>query len=359
MPTTSRTVPAVLAGALLLGACGSQRPSQGDDAPQAHGARTPAGADALCPPAYAQYGSAPPTGQPSGGNRPSGTPSPLALPSPDGPADNGVRLTGLYSWGPESGCAAEYSVDFEVTNRQKETATYTVTIAFSTAGGGAVDNVVDTVESVAPGQTVKRSVAMSPLPAAAPDVSGAEVLKVRSVPADEASSESGPCPKSGVRVYADRGDAAMGLRVTGLHLVNCGTRPYQVDGYPELELLDEDHDTVDGVRILHGTDRISTGIKGTGSPRPVALQPGEAAEAVLAWRNTTQFGDPVNAPYVRVRAKPGARPVVVMPELDLGTTGRLGVGPWQKDETYRAPDSGTARPTPPYPSPVPPTFPSP
>lgn len=91
------------------------------------------------------------------------------------------------------------------------------------------------------------------------------------------------------------------------------------------------------MRILQGTDQISTGTGGTGRPQPVVLRPGEAARSTLAWRNTTEagVGDPVNAPYVRVRAKQGADPVTVMPELDLGTTGKLGVGPWKKDETYR------------------------
>lgn len=63
----------------------------------------------------------------------------------------------------------------------------------------------------------------------------------------------------------------------------------------------------------------------------MTLKPGERAYAVLVWRNTTEAGTPVNAPYVRVWAKPGARPVTVTPELDLGTTGKLGVGPWKKD----------------------------
>jgi hypothetical protein len=34
----------------------------------------------------------------------------------------------------------------------------------------------------------------------------------------------------------------------------------------------------------------------------------------------------------QLNAKPGAAPVTVVPELDLGTTGKLGVGAWQKDE---------------------------
>lgn len=41
-------------------------------------------------------------------------------------------------------------------------------------------------------------------------------------------------------------------------------------------------------------------------------------------------------------AKPGAAPVTVIPELDLGTTGKLGVGPWKKDET----NGPAVRPTP-------------
>ncbi|MET9829732.1 DUF4232 domain-containing protein [Streptomyces sp. NPDC006385] len=359
MTATPRTVPAVLAGVLLLAACGSERPSQEGDAGQTRGVDAPVKAEALCPSGFLQYGSPPPTGEPAAGGRPSGTPTPLPVPSLDGPGENGAKVTGLYSWGPDSGCSAEYSADLEVTNRHKEAATYTVTIGFLTGSGGAVDNVEAIVESVAPGRTVKRSVAMSQLPAQAPDVSGAEVLKVRSVPTDEASSASGPCPASGVHVYADQGDAALGLRVLGLHLVNCGTQPYRLNGYPELELLDEDHDSVDSVRILQGTDRIGMATGGEGSPRPVVLQPGEAARAGLAWRNTTGAGDAVNAPYARVRAKPGARPVMVVPEFDLGTTGRLGVGPWKKDETNPGAGTGTARPQPLSPSAVPPTLPSP
>ncbi|WP_406201938.1 DUF4232 domain-containing protein [Streptomyces sp. NBC_01017] len=336
MPTASRTVPAALAGVLLLAACGSQSASQGDGATRARGAGAPVSAASLCPSDFVQYGSPPPSVEPA--VTPSGTPTPLPLPSStDGPGEDGVKVTGLYAWGQDSGCDADFSAEFEVTNQGTQAATYTVTISFLSASGGAVDNVDQTVASVAPGRTVKAAVAMTKTAGHAPEVTGAEVLKVRSVPVGEASSASGACPASGVHVYADRGDAAMGLRVVGLHLVNCGTRTYELNGYPRLEVLDADHDIVDGVRILQGTDRISTGTGGTGRPQRVTLRPGEAAQSTLAWRNTTEagVGDPVNAPYVRVRAKQGADPVTVMPELDLGTTGKLGVGPWKKDETYR------------------------
>ncbi|MFF5491924.1 DUF4232 domain-containing protein [Streptomyces aquilus] len=243
-----------------------------------------------------------------------------------------MKITGLYARKEGNECAA-YSAAFELTNQGTSKATYTVTFGFVAASGGSVDNVERTVEAVAPGRTVKGTVVRAQPVGSAPEVTGVDVIKVRSVPTAEASSASGPCPASGVRVYADRGDAAMGLRVVGLHLVNCGTGTYELNGYPGLELLDEDHGKVDGVRILHGTDAISTGAGGDGSPRPLTLRPGEAARTTLAWRNTTQAGEAVNAPYVRVRPKPGAAPVTVTPELDLGTTGRLGVGPWERDES--------------------------
>jgi hypothetical protein len=326
MPTVSRTAPAVLAGALLLAACGSQSasPGGGDGDVRVR-------AEKLCPSDFSQYGGTP-SAEPS--VTASDTPTPLPLPSPGGAVEDAVKVTALYAWGPESGCASvDYSAEFEVTNQGTKAATYTVTIGFLSASGGAVDNVERTVEAVGPGETVKGTAVMAETVTTAPDVTGAEVIKVRGVPADEASSASGPCPKSGVRLYADQGDAAMGLRVVGLHLVNCGTEPYRVNGYPKLEIQDEDHDTVDGVRVLQGTDQISTGTGGSGSPQPVVLRPGEAAVAGLAWRNTTQAGEPVNAPYVRVWAKPGADPVTVVPELDLGTTGKIGVGPWKKEGT--------------------------
>ncbi|WP_329332371.1 DUF4232 domain-containing protein [Streptomyces sp. NBC_00663] len=335
MPIPQRTAPAVLAATLLLAACGTEGASPG-------GGDGPVRAEALCPSDEARYGS---QQTPAPSARPSGRPTELPLPSVGATAEDGVRITALYAWGPESGCAGvDYSADFELTNQQKETATYTLTLGFLAASGGAVDNGERTVEAVGPGRTVKGTVVMGQSVGNAPQVTGVQVTKVRSVPAAEASSTGGTCPKSGTHLYADQGDAAMGLRVVGLHVVNCGTRPYTLDGYPKLEIQDEDHDTVSGVRILQGTDQIGTGIEEDESPQQVVLRPGEAAVARLAWRNTTQAGEPVNAPYLRVWARPGADPVMVVPELDLGTTGKLGAGPWRKDETYRPPTPSTARP---------------
>ncbi|MFF9273530.1 DUF4232 domain-containing protein [Streptomyces griseosporeus] len=295
-----RTFPlAALAGAaLLLAACGTQTTS------------APGDGDRRCPSA-----------------------SPLP-PGAAGLSEGGVRITSFAGAAAAGGdCpASEAAATYEVTNDSGTPMTYTVALGFRSASGGAVDVVTQTVAGVRPGQTVRRTVRPSRLPSAAPVVTGAEISKVRSVPAAEAPAQGGPCPRSGVRVYADQGDAAMGLRVVGLHLENCGTRVYRLDGYPELHLLDEEHRPVTGVRVQRGGDGISSGTGADATPVPLALKPGEAARATLTWRNTTGFGDPVNAPYVRVHARPGADPVTVTPELDLGTTGRLGVGAWQRTD---------------------------
>ncbi|WP_189453633.1 DUF4232 domain-containing protein [Streptomyces abikoensis] len=243
--------------------------------------------------------------------------------TPSGTEKDGVRITGSIG---SSGQSA--SADFEVTNRDTEPFTYTITFEVLSDSGGVMANERQTVFSVGPGRTVKDTVRTN-------TPGRVRVGKVRRVPSAEAPDGTGACPPAGVRVTADEGDAAMGLRVVGLHLENCGTRPYTVEGYPLLGLLDEDRKPVSGIGILHGSGDIATMKAFDEPPRPVVLKPGETASAGLMWRNTTGAGDAVNVPYVRVEAKPGAQPMTVVPELDLGTTGKLGVGPWKKDTPQR------------------------
>ncbi len=90
---------------------------------------------------------------------------------------------------------------------------------------------------------------------------------------------------------------------------------------------------MDGIEILRGTEGIPMAGGDDGPPSPVTLRPGESAVSGLAWRNTTEFGEAVNVPYVRLRAEAGSAPVMVAPHLDLGTTGELGVRAWRKDES--------------------------
>ncbi|MEV0603713.1 DUF4232 domain-containing protein [Streptomyces sp. NPDC050315] len=276
---------------------------------------------------------------------PGNTDAPVSVPSSraqtDDPGMDDVRITSLTLPSTTDSTDSTVSRDstdseavaaYEVTNEGTETLTYSIVITFTSSDGGAMSNRTATVRDVRPGKTVRGTVRAEELPPGAPRVTRAKVLRVSKVPAREAPAEPGTCPTSGIRVSADQGDAAMGLRVVGLHLDNCGTRDYTVEGYPLLELLDGDLEPVHGIKILHGSGDITTGVGPDEQPRPVTLEPGESATAGLVWRNTTGSGTSVNVPHVRIRAKPGADPVTVTPHLDLGTTGKLGVKPWTKTE---------------------------
>nr|BFE56919.1 hypothetical protein GCM10020063_014450 [Dactylosporangium thailandense] len=138
------------------------------------------------------------------------------------------------------------------------------------------------------------------------------------------SAESTACPDGGLRLWADRGDAAMGYREMGLHLLNCGDRPVTVSGRPEVVVLGKDRDPQD-IAIVPGRSHSE-------SAHPVALAPGQSTVAVLAWRNT--YDDiskpPVSGVYLAVTPAPGAARQIVQPPvpLDLGSTGKLEVSVW-------------------------------
>lgn len=145
-------------------------------------------------------------------------------------------------------------------------------------------------------------------------------------------TEQPVCPSGGARVTAGPVNAAMGLRAMDVTLVNCGTRPYRVEGYPVLRLLDRDQQPVTGVSVSHGSGGIATVTGFDDPPEPVTLQPGQTATAGLLWRNTvTGSGGATTIPYLTVEAKHGVLELLLKPDggLDLGTTGKLGVGPWR------------------------------
>ncbi|MFE0421226.1 DUF4232 domain-containing protein [Streptomyces sp. NPDC058953] len=249
------------------------------------------------------------------------------------PAGHGVRITATTHFAPvpEYCDARTATAEFEISNNKREPYAYTVTFAVTEPSGRSNAMTPVTVDSVPAGGTVRRTFTTYDVPPSARGKAQVKIAEVRSVPVDEVGAPPGGCPESGVRVTVDEGEAAMGLRVVGVTLTNCGTRPYALDGYPRPTLLDEKHRAVDGVRILRGGAGIATGTGLDDPPRPVDLKPGESARTSLIWRNThTGFGEAVNAPYVRLVPKPGASPVTVIPELDLGTTGKLGVGAWRK-----------------------------
>ncbi|MEU1290505.1 DUF4232 domain-containing protein [Kitasatospora sp. NPDC005856] len=289
----------------------------------------------------------------SGSPAPCGTPTPTPTPTPATPdaapqptklAQSGVRITAV---GPTC-------FEYEVTNPNGEPHDFTVVFSLRSAQGATLENLSRTVTALAPGATEKGTVDLNTAPtqfgepASFPPRTGParpgtrpskpEILTVRSVPTAEAPNAGGPCPPTGLRLYADEGDAAMGLRVVGLHLRNCGTATVTLDGYPAVQPLDLDHKPLDGLRVLRGGSEIATGTGADAPPQKIALRPGEGARSTLVWRNTTDLaGEPQNAPYVRVRATPDAAPVMVTPELDLGTTGRLGAGAWVREDANDKP----------------------
>ena len=164
---------------------------------------------------------------------------------------------------------------------------------------------------------------------------GAVIWTVTAVAYDDPAagwSTSGPiCPEEGIRVTAGPVNPALGLRAMDLTLENCGTRAYRVEGYPEIRLLDEDYQRLTGVTVIHGSGGIATVTGFDDPPSPVTLAPGERASAGLLWRNTTSLGGAAPVPYLTVAARSGSLPLLLTPDggLDLGTTGRLGVGPWR------------------------------
>ncbi|WP_263455849.1 DUF4232 domain-containing protein, partial [Streptomyces sp. LS1784] len=287
-----------------------------------------------------------------GGAEASGSPAPCGTPTSTPTAPGAAQPTGLAQGGVRITAVGPTCFEYEVTNPNGEPYDVTVVFSLRSAEGSALDNLSRTVAGLAPGATEKGSVDLTGAPTrlgepvfpprtgqARPGTrpSKPEILKVRSVPTAEAPRPDGPCPPSGLRLYADEGSAAMGLRAVGLHLRNCGTATVTLDGYPQVQPLDLDHRPLDGVRVLRGGSEIATGTGADDPPRKFDLRPGEGARATLVWRNTTEAGEPLNAPYVRVRATPDAAPVMVVPELDLGTTGRLGAGAWTREDVNDKP----------------------
>ncbi|MEU9184249.1 DUF4232 domain-containing protein [Streptomyces sp. NPDC048484] len=133
------------------------------------------------------------------------------------------------------------------------------------------------------------------------------------------------CPASGLRFAADQGDAAMGLRAMGLDVTNCGDKPYKLNGYPAITVLDGSGDPFPGVRTAEGTDEVSMAPEDPG-PRPLTLGPGESAHAALYWRMHNTDGV-----YLRVAPKKGDDTVTVRPPypLDIGPENVLGTTAWQ------------------------------
>jgi hypothetical protein len=149
------------------------------------------------------------------------------------------------------------------------------------------------------------------------------------------------CPVSRGRVTAGMTDAAMGLRANGLMLTNCGSDPYEVNGYPGLEVLDAAQQPLD-VEVFHeGVADIEDP-----GPSPLKLAPGESAVAILSWRNTTLHEGATTGELLAVTAVPGEARQVIELWLDVGTTGRLAVTAWHRSPVPPAADGPPRLPEP-------------
>jgi hypothetical protein len=137
------------------------------------------------------------------------------------------------------------------------------------------------------------------------------------------------CPSSGAVVTTGVVDTAMGRRATVLELRNCGTRPYDVDGYPRIGALDANREALD-LTITH--DHPYTDAGRDQGPKPLTLMPGQSVKSVLNWNNRVTSFDPVTeGAYLVVTPKEGETPQTLPFRLDIGTSGELDVTAWARD----------------------------
>ncbi|CAL9461539.1 DUF4232 domain-containing protein [Streptomyces sp. enrichment culture] len=157
---------------------------------------------------------------------------------------------------------------------------------------------------------------------------GARARPSASAPAAGASGAPAACPASGVRVTLGDTEAALGQRALSVFLDNCGGRPFEVSGYPDVAVLDAEREELD-VTVRLGTHAVDGGTE-----RAVfTLRPGQRARAGVLWRNTVTRTDVVatSGAYLRVTPGRGAAAQTVAPHdgpLDLGNTDTVEVTPW-------------------------------
>lgn len=135
------------------------------------------------------------------------------------------------------------------------------------------------------------------------------------------------CPEEGFQVTVSGMNAAMGIRATGIELVNCGTENIEVDGYPHLQILGESGPIA--VEVKEGSDTLQDP-----GPTPITLAPGDSVSAGMLWRNRVESADGndvVNATEINVGYSEDSPMVTVTPEssIDLGTTRELEVTAWR------------------------------
>jgi hypothetical protein len=142
----------------------------------------------------------------------------------------------------------------------------------------------------------------------------------------------------GVRFSLTGGDAAMGIRVVTIEMVNCGSRAFTVNGYPGVRLFDEEHNPIQ-VDVGQGSASVASVPEFDNPPAEVILQPGEKARSGLLWRNLVIDGRGAAMTAFFLEATPAdgqawqevtVRDGASGAHIDIGTTGRVAVQAWQK-----------------------------
>nr|WSW69910.1 DUF4232 domain-containing protein [Streptomyces sp. NBC_00995] len=114
---------------------------------------------------------------------------------------------------------------------------------------------------------------------------------------------TGGCPDSGLVVDMGPVEAALGHRAVGLTLTNCGSGPRRVNGYPSVQALDENGDTLP-VKVNPGSSYFGND-KG---PEEVMLAPGKTMRSLLVWVSTPTGGDLIEGDALEIAPAPGLEP---------------------------------------------------
>jgi len=135
----------------------------------------------------------------------------------------------------------------------------------------------------------------------------------------------------GFQISGDEVEAASGLRAFGITLRNCGNRPYRVDGFPVITMLDRYGRPIE-ITVGTGSEPVSSPDVWDRPHKPIDVGPGETVRARVLWRNTVTDGESVTGRHLMVAPAKGATAQLVTPNggIDVGTTNRLAVNAWTR-----------------------------
>ncbi|MDX8035894.1 DUF4232 domain-containing protein [Lentzea sp. BCCO 10_0856] len=152
-----------------------------------------------------------------------------------------------------------------------------------------------------------------------------------------APTSAEPSCATGLRFTTVFTNAATGLRVMSIEMLNCGTEPVELNGYPQVKLFDEQWHQL-AVEIVDGSGGIASVDGFDDAPQPITVQPGERAKSAFLWRNTnTSIDPPLVGSHVDMALAPDSAWQTLLPVspekgilIDLGSTGRMGVRAWYR-----------------------------